>query len=437
MEKASIIESIIKVFNIISSMPLFIEALVLSLLFMIVMIIFYYKKTDIGKKITILVYIVTLVLLPATHFSFFIQTIDKMVENFVEVVFFPSVYAYIFMVIVTDIFLIKRLLNNKNVKWYNALEFVYFFIFQFLFFLALRLSVINSINIFDKASIYYNQNLTSVIQVLSYLFWIRIAIYIINLIINKISGSSNKKDVKPVETNNSQYSVEEQYNYEPVPDLYGNTLSNNINSNYTNVTQVEQQYENSDVETLDFNKNDTVDNSYDVEQKSSYEDDTSFKQDIVTDNTERETYTPETNNNSTNWGVTSKLNDLAPSNENNIINNELESQSNKVSSKEYVINNLDVARGLNTNYSIRNNNLSPINSDINNIQKVETSNFVNEEKNISSIQNSNNYDINSVLSNFSSNNNNNTSNLSNESLNIELSSGYEDSKNKYFDDFYD
>ena len=239
MVKASFFESLIKVLNVISSMPFFIEIIILTFLLMIAMAVFYFTKTEIGKKTTLIIYCVTILLLPITHISFFLKTMDKIVENFVEVVYFPSVYSYILMILITDIFLLKRLISKTKEGWYVIFEFVYFFVFQFLFFLALRVTVTNSIDVFDKASIYHNQNLTSVIQILSYLFWFRIGFILIKWIINKLGGyekskntdsfekkSISKIDSKTTLNNTKQKSNNYQENSYNVPSMQNDLADN-------------------------------------------------------------------------------------------------------------------------------------------------------------------------------------------------------------------
>lgn len=453
MEKVSFFESFIKVLNVITSVPLFIEIFILTLLLMIAMIIFYFKKTKIGKKTTVIIYIVTLILLPITHISFFIQSIDKMVENFVEIVYFPSIYAYIFMLIVSDIFLLKRLLSKSEKKWYVALEFVYFFIVQFLFFLALRIVITNSINIFDKASIYYNQNLTSVVQILSYLFWIRVGILLVKLVINKITGFESNKNktqepaTKEVISDNESFS---QNTFAPVPDIYGSSVPLNTSSGELNNLSTTNDY---DINTT-FNISDTNDVT-----DNNIVDESSINSMTVVPTENKYSETPVSNNstssdlninNSNNvnssssflmdddskiksdnlnqWESSKKLNDLISA------DNISQSQNNTDS----MINNLNVSSNIseiNTNYSVNNNYT---NETFNN----KTNN--NNLSSISSIQSSNNYDVTSVLSNITANNNINTDNnnkVENNNSNLHgtnsLTNDNNDNKQVFFDDFYD
>lgn len=203
MEKISFLDSIIKILNLIASVPFFIEILILSIILLIMMIFFYFKKSKKGKITSIIIYFIVLILLPVSHISFFASTLDKVVENFVKIIYFPSCYVYMFLLISTDISVFISILKNnkeKQKRIVGILDLIYFFVFQFLFFLIVRLIITNNIDVFERTSLYSNIELTSLIQVSSYIFWIRIGIKLISLIVNRLSknpilsDSSDKVD---------------------------------------------------------------------------------------------------------------------------------------------------------------------------------------------------------------------------------------------------
>lgn len=203
MEKVTFLQSLIKILKLISSIPFFIEILILTVFLLIIMIFFYFRKSKKGKITSLIIYFVTLFLLPISHFSFFVDTADKIIENFVAIIYFPSCYVYIATLLITDFSTLLNVIKNtkdvKKGKWYQALEIVYFFLFQFLFFLIVRVVITEDIDIFTRTSLYSDANLTSLIQISSYLFWIRIGIRVIAFIIDRLSKfsfKSNRKDKK-------------------------------------------------------------------------------------------------------------------------------------------------------------------------------------------------------------------------------------------------
>lgn len=246
MEKVTFLQSIIKVLNLIASIPFFIEILILTAFLLIIMIFFYFRKSKKGKITSLIIYFVTLLLLPISHFSFFVETLDKIVENFIAVIYFPSCYVYIATLLITDFSILRNVIKNtkdtKRGKWYQILNLVYFFLFQFLFFLIIRVVITNNIDIFTRSSLYSNTNLTSLIQISSYLFWIRMGIKLIIFIIDRLSKFSfNKKDKKlmvsePINNennldNNSSQDLVKPLTIEDKNIDINNTVSNNINSN--------------------------------------------------------------------------------------------------------------------------------------------------------------------------------------------------------------
>lgn len=246
MEKVTFLQSIIKVLNLIASIPFFIEILILTAFLLIIMIFFYFRKSKKGKITSLIIYFVTLLLLPISHFSFFVETLDKIVENFIAVIYFPSCYVYIATLLITDFSILRNVIKNtkdtKRGKWYQILNLVYFFAFQFLFFLIIRVVITNNIDIFTRSSLYSNTNLTSLIQISSYLFWIRMGIKLIIFIIDRLSKFSfNKKDKKLMVSdsinnednldNNSSQDLVKPLTIEDKNIDINNTVSNNINSN--------------------------------------------------------------------------------------------------------------------------------------------------------------------------------------------------------------
>lgn len=275
MEKVTFLQSIIKVLNLIASIPFFIEILILTAFLLIIMIFFYFRKSKKGKITSLIIYFVTLLLLPISHFSFFVETLDKIVENFISVIYFPSCYVYIATLLITDFSILRNVIKNtrdtKRGKWYQILNLVYFFLFQFLFFLIIRVVITNNIDIFTRSSLYSNTNLTSLIQISSYLFWIRMGIKLIIFIIDRLSKFSfNKKDKKlmvsePINNennldNNSSQDLVKPLTIEDKNIDINNTVSNNINSNInTNInSNINSNFNNNIVNNINNHIGDNV-----------------------------------------------------------------------------------------------------------------------------------------------------------------------------------
>lgn len=210
MEKVTFVDSIIKILNLIASVPFFIEILILTIILLIAMIFFYFRKSKKGKVTSLIIYFVTLLLLPISHLSFFATTIDKIIENFIKILYFPSCYIYMAMLIFTDITVFIRIIKNiksENRKWYSILDIIYFFVFQFLFFLIVRLVISNKIDVFERTELYSNESLTSVLQISSYIFWIRIGLILISIIVNALSKNTTIKEEKDNKITNNTSNI--------------------------------------------------------------------------------------------------------------------------------------------------------------------------------------------------------------------------------------
>lgn len=235
MERLTFYQSLLKILNMILSVPLLLEVLILTLFLLVAMVFFYFKKSKKGKITTLIIYLITLILLPISHISFFINTLDKLVENFVKIIYFPSCYIYLLMLIITDVGvcreLVKSVKENKT-KWYTSINLIYFFIFQFLFFLIIRVVSTNNVDIFNKSELYSNSLLVSTIQISSYLFWIRIGIKFLMWVINKLS----KFEIKPKE---AKEKIDESIN-NTIPSQLDNSnnIDNNLNNNDNNLNSI-------------------------------------------------------------------------------------------------------------------------------------------------------------------------------------------------------
>jgi len=235
MEKVTFWESIIRILKYIASVPFLIEVLILTVLLLLAMLFFYFKKSTKGKKLALLIYIVTLLLLPISNLSFFVNTMDGLIENYIRILYFPNCYIYMIMLVVTDIGVLrllvrntKNLEKNKKESIIDILNITYFFLFNFMFFLIIGVVVANNVDIFDTSSLYSVGLLISLIQISSYLFWIRIGIKLLIFVINKLScfpignNKLNIEEQKKLISNNKSDGF-----FEPVV-KYNGPINNNL-----------------------------------------------------------------------------------------------------------------------------------------------------------------------------------------------------------------
>lgn len=297
MEKLSFYESIIKLLSVISSIPFFIEILILTLIMLIIMIFFYYKKTKKGKTIALIIYIVCLLLLPISKINFFIKTFDTFIENFMEVVYFPSYYMYILILLYTDIdVLINFIRNSKKNKseWYNIFSIIYFCIIQLIFYMIITLITKNNINAFERKELYSNLQIVSIVQVCSYLFWIRILVLIIKRIVNSLyniiykkNNNINEENIK-VSINNKKIIKEEKVDTKGDEDNHKSEYEGN--SEFDDKINKNQKKKNNNIFNNDFiinNDKSKVDENNDENKKNKSE---NISDDLFLDDTQDEKY---------------------------------------------------------------------------------------------------------------------------------------------------
>ena len=196
MEKVTFFESIGKIFKTVFSIPFFIEIFVLTIILIGVLSFFSIKNSKRGRITSLIIYIVCLLLLPISHFSFFVTTFDTIIGNYIEILYFPSCYVYIAILIITDIDVLRILIKNrkkKNKVVSNILNIIYFGLMQFFFFVSIRIVLDKKINIFERGELYSDSNLVSFIQICSYLFWIRIVILLVIKIVDVLTNYKFKK----------------------------------------------------------------------------------------------------------------------------------------------------------------------------------------------------------------------------------------------------
>ena len=174
---------------------LILESKILIVALMVLLLLtFMFVNKNIGKvKYFILMslcLLVSLVVTIVTNSKLLFTTFDNVMNNVFMNIYFPSVEFYIFMIVVMLIFAINAVFNVKVRTAHKINDISMFFITFFLFISFLITVASNNIDIFDKASIYTNQNAIVLLQLSTSVFalWLLISliIYIVNIIVDRI-----------------------------------------------------------------------------------------------------------------------------------------------------------------------------------------------------------------------------------------------------------
>ena len=117
---------------------------------------------------------------------------DNLVDQIFTFFYFPNIIAYLCMIILAILLLIKVLLSHYKTSFIKIVSIISFFNILILFILSLDTIIKNNINIYEKTSVYQNETLTVLIQESTFIFGIWVFIYIVDFIASKIMQNIEK-----------------------------------------------------------------------------------------------------------------------------------------------------------------------------------------------------------------------------------------------------
>lgn len=172
--------------------------------------------TNLISYITLLSYSI------ATHSKQLGKIGNSLIDNLFMNIYFPSAYAYLFVLITMNIVTLVSMLNRKLNKVYKWIHGIFFFAIQFIFILILELLSTNKIDIFSKTSLFSNKDIIMLLEFSINLFiaWMIILtfVYFTNIITEKISLSSiteKQKKTIPVTINTLTADINLAENVQP------------------------------------------------------------------------------------------------------------------------------------------------------------------------------------------------------------------------------
>lgn len=197
MKFSGIFEKMEVLVNLIISSDILI---ILMLLIIGVFILRLINKIN-NKKMAIFIYIIELVIFGITFYEgrgFLIKTGNELIDNIFLNFYFPSVYIYLFIFIVSLVIFVYTLLNRLISKTYKTITNVYYLIFNFIFILLIGLISKNNIDIFAKESLFTNNNALVLLELSTLLFFIYLVVTSLVYITNSIIMFAGEKKVSLV-----------------------------------------------------------------------------------------------------------------------------------------------------------------------------------------------------------------------------------------------
>lgn len=204
--------------------------LVFSVLLLILTFLYMLKMFD-SKKYMLymtLSFIIMFVVSIVSNYKILSNTFDNFATIFFANIYFPSIYVYIGVLVISFVFFIVSILNVMLKKIYKIINSIMFVINNIFFVIVLNIIAKNKIDIFSVNSLYSNTNLVVILELSMGLFilWVLslITVYVTNCICDRMVS---KKVVK----NDIQESV-----FNPVLEVTNNlvsdsTIGNELESN--------------------------------------------------------------------------------------------------------------------------------------------------------------------------------------------------------------
>lgn len=211
MEDVSFIERIRLLSNLIISSPFFIVILLL-LITATVTLVFSKKLNNKYIKIAVtILYFLSIILIIFNYGNSFLRFFDNLINKLFTYLYFPSIIAYLCLMIIGIFILIKMIISKEKSKFIVVCNIILFTISSLLFILSIDTIVSNNIDIFKKVSLYNNETLMVLIQANTTIYLIWFIILFIRFIVNKIVKKLDEESIIQKEFLNSNENIEVQY----------------------------------------------------------------------------------------------------------------------------------------------------------------------------------------------------------------------------------
>ena len=201
MTYTTIFEKLLTLINIVSSSYIYIGFGIISILLILLLI---FRKIS-KKTCFIIISLLSKLVLGYTIYIYY-DVISKLINDIVDNIFlniyFPSIYAYLFILLIINIFGLSNILRPNGEKSYKTINGITLTITNFILILVLEVIAKNKIDIFTKESIFSNPTLITLLElsINVFIMWLISlgASYIINNITDRIIlRRESKKLINP------------------------------------------------------------------------------------------------------------------------------------------------------------------------------------------------------------------------------------------------
>ena len=272
MKYTNILEKLLCLFNIVKTS--YID--IIFLLVVVISLILLFRKKISGKVCYIINVISSLVLLGVVIYNNIDKlssTIDSIVDFTFTNIYFPSIYVYLLVLIVTNVFCILSLLRKRMEKKYKIVNGSVMLVINFILAIILDIVASDSVDLFKKESMFANTNLVMMMElsVNIFLVWcsVNLIMYVADCIADRILVAKNAKVLNKgavnmnvlTETINTE-SLEEEYTTVATP--MEEVKNKFIPVNTISVDDYVDVVENKFIPNVNMINNNVVDNGFDL-----------------------------------------------------------------------------------------------------------------------------------------------------------------------------
>ena len=173
-----------------------------------------------GKWLYVAIYLISIGVIGYFYSNKLVSLLDYLVENIVNNILFPNLALYIAMILVINIIVIVTILSKKVKLYIKNINIFSFSIMQVLLYLIVKNVVINKVDVYEKLSIYTNQELLVLIELSMIFFVVWTLVLILIRLVDILSSKPIKKQVRVYQpiviSNNDDIVQDELIEYVPI-----------------------------------------------------------------------------------------------------------------------------------------------------------------------------------------------------------------------------
>ena len=198
MANIPLTERIKTIIDLAVSQSFFITLFVIFLLTIVALIINTRVKSRAPKYMVAIAYTGIAILLLARYGKYMLSLNDSIVDKFFRAMYFPNIVVYIAMLVLTILFIVMTVLNDKYLMYTKICNFLCFVVIWFLFVLTVDSVKREGLSFYEVTDIYANGTIMILMQASMCIFFIWCAILISDAIVRRISEKMEKKELQHV-----------------------------------------------------------------------------------------------------------------------------------------------------------------------------------------------------------------------------------------------